>query len=76
MRTLTVASVFGLLVVFYPAAAQDRKPQPTSPEARPPKSATGQERETQTAERKKAGELAKARQRGMDRLSRSICSGC
>jgi hypothetical protein len=37
---------------------------------------TGQQSEAQAAERKKADELAKARQRRMDRLSRSVCSGC
>ena len=76
MRTLAVATVFGLLVISQPVAAQDRKPQTGSPEASSSQTSTGQESEAQAAERKKAEELAKARQRRMDRLSRSICSSC
>jgi hypothetical protein len=77
MRTLAVASVFGLFVISHSAAAQDRKPQPASPApSTSSQAATGQESETQAAERKKVEELAKARQRRMDRLSRSVCSGC
>jgi hypothetical protein len=76
MHTLAVASVFGLLLISHPAAAQDRKPQPANAEASPPQATTGQESDAQPAERKKTEELAKARQRRMDRLSRSICSGC
>jgi hypothetical protein len=76
MRTLAVGSLFGLLVVFHPAAAQDKKPQPARPEAAPSQASTGQESETEAAERKKVEELAKARQRKLDRLSRSVCTGC
>jgi hypothetical protein len=76
MHTLAVASIFGLLVISHSAAAQDRKPQPAGPEASPPQATTGQESDAQAAERKKTEELAKARQRRMDRLSRSICTGC
>jgi hypothetical protein len=63
-------------VIFLPAAAQDRKPQTGSPEASSSQTSTGQKSEAKAAERKKAEELAKARQRRMDRLSKSICSGC
>jgi hypothetical protein len=76
MRTLAVTTVLGLLVISHPAVAQDRKPQPASPGASPSQTSTGQESEAQAAERKKAEEITKARQRRMDRLSRSICSGC
>ena len=75
MRTLAVATVFGLLVIAHSAAAQDRKPQPGSPEAPPSQISTGQESETLTAERK-AEDIEKARQRRMDRLGQSICPGC
>jgi hypothetical protein len=75
MRTLAVATVFGLLVIAHSAAAQDRKPQPGSPEGPPSQISTGQESETLTAERK-AEDIEKARQRRMDRLGRSICTGC
>lgn len=76
MHALAVASIFGLFVAFHPATAQDRKPQTGRPEASSSQSSTGQESEAQAAERRKAEEIAKARQRRMDRLSRSICSGC
>jgi hypothetical protein len=77
MRVLVFASMLGWLMALHPAAAQDRKLPPANPEASPAKALTAQqESEAQTAERKKAEELAKARQRRMDRLSRSICSGC
>ncbi len=76
MRTSAVAIIFGLLVISHPAAAQGRKPQPASPEASPSQTSTTQESEAQAAERRKAEEPAKARQRRMDRLSKSICSGC
>ena len=76
MRTLALSSAIGLLLIFHPAAAQDRKPQPTSPTASSSQVPTGQQSEAQAAERKKADELAKARQRRMDRLSRSVCTGC
>jgi hypothetical protein len=76
MRTLAVATVFGLLVIAHSAAAQDRKPQPGSPEVPPSQISTGQESETLTAERKKAEDIEKARQRRMDRLGQSICTGC
>jgi hypothetical protein len=49
MRTLAVATIFGLLVIAHSAAAQDRKPQPGSPEAPPSQISTGQENETLTA---------------------------
>jgi hypothetical protein len=76
MRTLAVTTVLGLLVTSHAAAAQDRKPQPARPEASPSQTVTGQESDAQAAERKKAEEVARARQRRMNRLSRSICSGC
>lgn len=76
MRTLALSSVIGLLLIFHPAAAQDRKPQLANPTASSSQVPTGQQNEAQATERKKADELAKARQRRMDRLSRSICSGC
>jgi len=76
MRTLAVATIFGLLVIAHSAAAQDRKPQPGSPEAPPSQISTGQEGEALAAERKKAENIEKARQRRMDRLGRSICTGC
>jgi hypothetical protein len=76
MRTLAVTIALGLFVISHPAAAQDRKPQPASPGASPSQTSTGQESEAQAAERKKAEEVARARQRRMDRLSRRICSGC
>jgi hypothetical protein len=76
MHTLAVASVFSLLLIAHPAVAKDRKPQPANAEASPLQATTGQESDAQAAERKKTEELAKARQRRMDRLSRSICSGC
>jgi hypothetical protein len=75
MRALAVTIVFGLLMIFPPATAQDRKPQPASPGASASKPPPVQESEAQAAERKKAEELAKARQRRMDRLSRSISHG-
>jgi hypothetical protein len=76
MRTLAVATVFGLLVISQPVAAQDRKPQTGSPKASSSQTSTGQESEALTAERKKAENIEKARQRRMDRLGRSICKGC
>ena len=76
MRTLAVASVFGFLVISQPVAAQDRKPQTGRPEAPPSPTSTGQESEARAAERKKAEDIEKARQRKMDRLGRSICTGC
>jgi hypothetical protein len=76
MRTLAVATVFGLLVISPSAVAQDRKPQTGSPEASSSQTSTGQESEAQAAQRKKAENIEKARQRRMDRLGRSICSGC
>jgi hypothetical protein len=76
MRTLAVATVFGLLLIAHSAAAQDRKPQTGSPEATSSQTSTGQESEALTAERKKAEDIEKARQRRMDRLGRSICKGC
>jgi hypothetical protein len=72
MHTPVVAVVFGLLLISYSIYAQDRKPQATDPAPSiPSQAATGQESELQAAQRKKAEELAKARQRRMDRLSRS-----
>jgi hypothetical protein len=76
MRTLAVATVLSLLMISHPAAAQDRKPQTGNPGVSSSQTVTGQESEAQAAERKKAEEVAKARQRRMDRLTRSICSGC
>ena len=76
MRTLALSSAIGLLLIFHPAAAQDRKPQPAGPTASSSQAPTGQESEAQVAERKKADELAKARQRRIDRLSKSVCTGC
>ena len=76
MRTLALSSAIGLLLIFHPAAAQDRKPQPASPTASSSQVPTGEQSEAQAAERKKANELAKARQRRIDRLSRSVCTGC
>ena len=76
MRTLAVATVFGFLVGSHSVAAQDRKPQTGSPEASSSQAATGQESEALAAERKKAEDIEKARQRRMDRLGRSICTGC
>jgi hypothetical protein len=77
MHTPAVAVVFGLLLISQPAVAQDKKGQPANPAPLSPSQATtGQESEAQAAEHKKTEEIAKARQRRMDRLSRSICSGC
>ncbi len=76
MRILAVATVIGLLVIPHWAAAQEKKPQTATPEAPSSGAVTRQESEAQATERRKAEELAKARQRRMDRLSRSICSGC
>jgi hypothetical protein len=76
MHILAVAAVFGLLVISHSVAAQEKKPQAGTAGASPSQSSTAQESEAQAAERRKAEELAKARQRRMDRLSKSICSGC
>jgi hypothetical protein len=76
MRTFAVVTVFGLFVASDSAAAQEKKPQSGIPEASSSQSSARQESDVQAAERKKAEELAKARQRRMDRLSKSICSGC
>jgi transposase len=76
MRILAVATVIGLLVTPHWAAAQEKKPQTGTPEAPISGTVTRQESEAQAAERRKAEELAKARQRRVDRLSKSICSGC
>jgi hypothetical protein len=76
MRTLAVATVFGLLAFSPSAAAQDRKPQTGSAEASSSQTSTGQESAALAAERKKAEDIEKARQRRMDRLGRSICTGC
>jgi hypothetical protein len=76
MRILAVATVIGLLVIPHWAAAQEKKPQTATPEAPSSGTVTRQENEAQAAERRKAEELAKARQRRVDRLSKSICSGC
>lgn len=74
MRTVAVA--IGLLVIYHPAAAQDRKPQTGSSEASSSQITTGQESEARAAERKKVEDTEKARQRRMDRLGRSIWTGC
>jgi hypothetical protein len=76
VRTLAVVTIIGLFVISHAATAQDRKPPPASTEASPSQTSIGQESEAQAAERKKSEEVAKARQRRMDRLSRSICNGC
>ena len=76
MLTLAVAAVFALLAISHSAAAQDRKPQTDNPEASSSQTSSGQESEAQAAERKKAENIEKARQRRMDRLGRSICTGC
>jgi hypothetical protein len=76
MRTLALSSAIGLLLIFHPAAAQDRKPQPAGPTASSSQVPIEQQSEAQAAERKKADDLAKARQRRVDRLSRSVCTGC
>jgi hypothetical protein len=76
MRTLAVATVLGFLVISHPAAAQDRKPQTGSPAASSSQTSNGQESAALAAERKKAEDIEKARQRRMDRLGRSICIGC
>jgi hypothetical protein len=76
MRTLTVATIFGLLVISYPATAQDRKPQPSRPEPSSSQASTGQESDAQAAARKKTEEIERARQRRLDKLGRSICTGC
>ena len=76
MRTLAVVTLAGLLVISHSATAQEKKSQTGTPEAVSLGTVVRQESEAQTAERKKAEELAKARQRRMDRLSKSICSGC
>jgi hypothetical protein len=75
MRTLAVATVFGFLMIAHPVAAQDRKPQMGSPEASSSQT-NGQESDAQAAELKKTEAVEKARQRKMDRLGRSICTGC
>jgi hypothetical protein len=76
MRTLTVATIFGLLVISYPATAQDRKPQASRPEPSSSQASTGQESDAQAAARKKTEEIERARQRRLDKLGRSICTGC
>lgn len=76
MHTLAVVTVFGLFAASHSAAAQEKKPQAGTPEASSSQSSPREESDVQAAERKKAEELAKARQRRMDRLSKSICSGC
>jgi hypothetical protein len=76
MRTIAVVTAFGFLLISQPAAAQDRKPQTGSPEASSSQTSNGQESAALTAERKKAEDIEKARQRRMDRLGRSICTGC
>lgn len=76
MRTLALSSVIGLLLIFHTAAAQDRKPRTADPTASSSQVPTEQQSKAQAAERKKADELAKARQRRMDKLSRSVCTGC
>jgi hypothetical protein len=76
MRTLSVATVFGFLLISPFAVAQDRKPQTGTPEASSSQTSTGQENAVLAAERKKAENIEKARQRRMDRLDRSICIGC
>jgi hypothetical protein len=76
MRTLAVATVFGFLLISPFAVAQDRKPQTGTPEASSSRASNGQESEALVAERKKAENIEKARQRRMDRLGRSICTGC
>jgi hypothetical protein len=76
MRTLAAATVFGLLVISHPTVAQDRKPQTSRPEASSAQTSTSQEGDVQAAARKKAEDLEKARQRRLDKLGRSICTGC
>ena len=63
-------------MISQPVAAQDKKPQTGSSEAPPSPTSTGQESEALAAERKKAEDIEKARQRRMDRLGQSICPGC
>jgi hypothetical protein len=76
MRTIAVATAFGFLLISFFAVAQDRKPQTGTPEASSSQTSNGQESAALTAERKKAEDIEKARQRRMDRLGRSICTGC
>jgi hypothetical protein len=76
MRTLAAATVFGLLVISHPTVAQDRKPQTSRPDASSSQVSTSQEGDAQAAARKKAEDIEKARQRRLDKLGRSICTGC
>ena len=76
MRTLAAATVFGLLVIPDPTAAQGRKPQSSRPEVSSSQVPTSQEGDAQAAARKKAEDIEKARQRRLDKLGRSICTGC
>ena len=76
MRSLTVALILGLLVIP-PSAAQEAKPKLITPEVSSSRASTNEESaKVADEERKKADELEKARQRRLNKLSKSICIGC
>jgi hypothetical protein len=79
MRIAAVAAPLSFLVSPLAVAAHEAKPQAetSTPDASSSKIPTNEERAAQAeAERKKADALAQARQRRMNRLTRSICNGC
>ena len=77
MRIFTIAVTLGLLIVSQAAVAQGKTSQAPKPEAPTSKAYNAEEASAASdAARKKSENLAKARDRRMKMLSRSICSGC
>ena len=76
MQLLAATTVFGLLVISHPTGAQDSKPRTSRPEASSSQVSNSQEGDAQAAARKKDEDIEKARQRRLDKLGRSICTGC
>jgi hypothetical protein len=76
MRSLTLAAILGLLVIP-PTIAQEKKAEPNAAKVSSSTPSTNAESAKLADEgKKKADELEKARQRRLNKLSKSICVGC
>jgi hypothetical protein len=77
MRTVAALIFVSLFPIYQTAAAQQSSLQESAPEASSSHAESSTKREGMAdAERKKADDVEKARQRKLDRLSKSICTGC
>ncbi len=77
MRTMAALIIVSLFPVYQTAAAQQNSLQGSSPEASSSGVASSAKREGMAhAERNKADNMEKARQRKLDRLLKSICTEC